>query len=183
MVCVNNSLSCKLNPSNNSFQWLCCCRPNHGVLVIWCSSKKGSNCCLRHMQTNRGQTSLRSRNSTLLLSLGSFSFSFKPLTHPLIFSFGICQVCTSLQILLLHPCDFSHLSYEAAANEDFPFVRTCTYWSEQVERSEDVIYTFSSQLWKRKENWIILNQQSWNCTIKRILLHCIFAANPAWGRL
>lgn len=111
-----------------------------------------------------------------------FKFPFMPLTCALRFTYKIHNSCTSWQVLELCTCNFSHLNHQAAVKENFPFVRTCTYWSQQVERSEDVIYTFFCKLWKQEANWLTLHQQFWNYTIKRILLHGVFAANPAWRK-
>lgn len=109
-------------------------------------------------------------------------FPFMPWTHALRFAFKIYSFCTSWQILELWTCNFSHLSHEAAVKENSPFVRTCTYWSQQVKRSEAVIYTFFCKLWKQREDCLTLLQQAWNYPSKRILLHGVFIANPAWGK-
>lgn len=93
------------------------------IMVSWLFDvrAKGSNCCLRQMQTNHGQTFPRSKNSTLLLSMESFSFSFMPLTYPLIFSFGICQFCTSLQIFIVTSLWFFSFKLWSSCEWEFPF--------------------------------------------------------------
>lgn len=172
MVSVNNSLSCKLNPGKNSSQCLRCCRPHPGVLVGVLMCQQEEIIVVFH-SCDRGKLTMVKTpwevKIPTFFSGGRFRFPFMPLTCALRFTFKIYHFCTSRQILELCTCNFSHLSHAAAVKENFPFVRTCTYWSQQVKRSEDVIYTFFCELWKRKENWLTLHQQSWNYTVKRIL--------------
>lgn len=102
---------------------------------------KGNNCCSRQlwqMQTNHGQNSPRSKNSSLFLCWKIHVF-FHGFTRTLIFSFQICHFCISLQILdtWLWFFSFELCEWEFHFCED---LRILIWTSEKIRRCNTRIF-------------------------------------------